>query len=388
MGAYLTDPTSAPLGIRVADESTVVIELDRPDPTLVPLLSYPAAAIVPRELIGEDLDELGSRPIGTGPFRVGSVAGELVELIRDPQPHHRDSGGVERVELRFGGTQEQSITAILHGTQDLMYEPIAPAWAAELDGCRTGARLLATDEDSCFALIPRTTHPELSNVSTRRAIAHAIDRSELAAAVGGSPATGGIFSPLSPFHSAGIAIPHDPPAARQLLSSQRGIRLDLVVNDQTPERELGPVLRDQLGRVGIDVSLEVVTYNEKVERDVHGEPALAPVDWGHWLGFSSYLVDPAFTTIGLQYGSCNGARWASSELDELAEQGHSMQSEARARACRDVDRRVTEQALWIPLVYPRRVDLVGHRLSHYRQPRYPSPLVRRFEIEALERTSP
>jgi peptide/nickel transport system substrate-binding protein len=386
MGAHLNDPRTPLRGIHVVDEATVQVELDRPDPTLLTLLSYPASAIAPRELVSDDPDEFAARPVGSGPFRVHSASTARVELVREPQEHHHASRGVDHIDLRFDATQDSSIAAILAKTQDLMYEPLAPACAAALAAGANGARLVATEEDTCFALVLRTTHPELSSPRTRRAIAHAIDRFELATAVAGMPATGGIFSPLSPFHSAGIGIPYDPAAARRLLGSDRGLRLDLHTNDQTPERELAPVLRDQLARVGIDVTLEVTTYNEKVEREVHGAPALAAVDWHLSIGFGSYLVDPAFTTIGLRHGSCNGARWATPELDELAAQGHAMLSETRLRACREVDRLVTREAVWIPLVYPRRVDLVGRRLAEYRQPRYPSPLVRRFESEQLTRT--
>jgi ABC-type transport system substrate-binding protein len=289
------------------------------------------------------------------------------------------------VELRFDATQDGSIAAIVGGTQDLMYEPLSPARVAGLSVGTSGARLVAIEEDTCFALVLRTTSPELSSPRTRRAIAHAIDRSELAAAVAGSPATGGIFSPLSGFHSPGIGIPYDPDTARQLLGSTHRLNLGLLANDQTPERELAPILCDQLSRVGVDVTLDIATYNEKVHREVHGSPPLAPVDWHLSIGFGSYLVDPAFTTIGLRHGSCNGACWTSAEVDELAVEGHSMQSETRVRAYRAVDRLVTRQAVWIPLVYPRRVDLIGHRLPHYRQPRYPSPLVRRFESMRLTR---
>ncbi len=71
-------------GLTALDRYTIRIELMRPYPQLVDTLAQGYSAVVPREAVERYGREFGTRPVGSGPFRVVSYDTAKVVFVRNP----------------------------------------------------------------------------------------------------------------------------------------------------------------------------------------------------------------------------------------------------------------------------------------------------------------
>lgn len=78
------DYDAPPEGLMALDDRTLQLRLLRPYPQLVHTLAQGYAAVVPREAVEAYGQELGSRAVGSGPFRLVSVDRARAVLTRNP----------------------------------------------------------------------------------------------------------------------------------------------------------------------------------------------------------------------------------------------------------------------------------------------------------------
>ena len=167
----------------VADPAanTVTIHLTRPDPTFLYDLPWVAAFPVPSGT------PMGPTPFvpGTGPYRIASFDKRGVKLVRNRFFHEwsraaQPDGNPDVIRVRFGGTPEGRISAVLGGRADLASWGPAPS-PRTLESLRTRqlGRLRVTPWYVTWFLALNTRAAPFDNVLARRALNFAIDRAHL-----------------------------------------------------------------------------------------------------------------------------------------------------------------------------------------------------------------
>jgi ABC-type transport system substrate-binding protein len=80
----------------------------------------------------------------------------------------------------------------------------------------------------------------------------------------------------------------------------------------------------------------------------------------------AYIVDTSFTTAGIS-GGTNYSSVKSQTLDKLAMDGHRATEPAQIESIyRQIGKIVVrDQALWVPLIYPQRLDFVSARVRNF-----------------------
>jgi ABC-type oligopeptide transport system substrate-binding subunit len=99
-------------------------------------------------------------------------------------------------------------------------------------------------------------------------------------------------------------------------------------------------------------------------------------EWDLPYPHGSYVMDGAFTSAALDAGCCNFSNFVSEDFDALAADAHSTTEEAELiRLYKEMDRiAISEQALWVPLIYTKRAFLISGRLRGYTIPRLNAPV--------------
>lgn len=349
-GAGRTDELPGVVGL---DPYTVQIRLERPYLSFLEALTMDGLRVVPRHLVlsaGEE--EFGKHPVGTGPFRLESWDARGLRLVA----HAGHFGGppyLDAVEIGFDPQTkgDAGVGRFRRGELDAIEVPADDVGAVALD---PGVTVHRYQELSVHFLGFSTTTPPLDDVRVRQAIAHAIDRSALAA---DAPATRreafGVLPPGLPGYSpAPKNLAYDPLRARELLREVdplgRGLPpVQLLKVASTPAtKRMVERIKDDLAAVGLELEVLNVEWSELEHRiDEHTAPAFM-------LGWIADLVDPdSFLRSLFEHGGV--ANYFDFEDEEsarlLAAGARELNPVERARIYREAERRILSLAPIVPL---------------------------------------
>ena len=269
--------------VTAPDERTVIFRLDKPSALFLTSLARTDCAMT--GILHKDsvkADGAFDKPIGTGPFKLGEwKRGEFIKLERFADyaalPGKADGlGGAKRPlvdEVRFVIIPDSATAkaALLSGDVDVVPD-VANADVAQLKG-DPKVKLSVVSHMGLVGLIIQTRDPVMANVKLRRAIAAAIDKKELVAAVtdGIGKPNGSIVPTLSAYHGKvqDEDIPHDPAAAGKLLkeAGYKGEKIVMLANKRYPQSfDAAVVAQQMLKSAGINVEIEVLEWATQLDR--------------------------------------------------------------------------------------------------------------------------
>ncbi|HZD02011.1 MAG TPA: ABC transporter substrate-binding protein [Actinomycetes bacterium] len=383
-------------GMQALDDRTLRITLNQPASDFPSILTLPFFSPVPEEYASryELGQEYARHMVGSGPYTLKSYApGKLIELVRnvnwDPQSDPLRRAWVDRVSVTIGGSEAEIQEAIEQGEADLNLDLVSPP--------NQDLRRLSGDPDlkPRFALMTtgcvrylslQTDSPPTSNPLVRRAINLAVDKRALLLEIGGSFAGDVATTILSPTLSGfqRYADPYatpdyrgDPLQARRLLE-QAGYPNGVTINYVGPSTGKGPQiqanLQSALERAGI--SLRTKSYDGykvytdslhlRSKKDEHqiGLARWCPDFPGNGArSFIGVLLDgrKITPTANNNYGDYNNPQ-VNSMIDEAYRTGD---PQRRNALWGEIDRRIMQDAAWVPLVYERQPYFWSSRVMHW-----------------------
>lgn len=269
--------------VSAPDPQTVVFDLDQPSALFLTSLARTDCAmtgILHRSSLKPD----GSfdRLIGTGPFKFGEwKRGEFIRLDRFadyaalPGPRDGFTGAKKPLvdEVRFVVIPDSAIAkaALIKGDIEVVPD-VANADVAELKG-DDRVKLSVVSHMGLVGLIMQTRDPVMANPKLRRAIAAAIDKPELVAAVtdGLGKPNGSVVPSLSAYHGKvqGEDIAYDPAMAKSLLkeAGYKGEKITMLANKRYPQSFNAAVVAQQmLQGAGLNVEIEVLEWATQLDR--------------------------------------------------------------------------------------------------------------------------
>jgi ABC-type transport system substrate-binding protein len=384
-------------GIRIINKNTFTIELERPESVLLPVLSAYFASIVPRDVVQRlGADKFNTAPIGTGPFVAKNVdLTKGLTLERNRKYWQPGLPYLDRVRWTIGASPDLQLLRIEQGQQDMMFDDIPAGMLGEV---RTNAKfakqLHSARENLCefFVFSNMLQHPALKDRRVRLAIAMAVDKNRLVRVLQGNAvaATGGFFSPLSPYYQEGLSPKFDPNGAKQLLAQAgfpNGFDITFVGRNFTPGAQEGQTVQQDLANVGIKVELKLLDRDAWGSELVKYNPELAESNWELGFPHGSYIVDGAFTQAALKAGCCNYAQWVDPKIEALAQQAHQTANPKQVVSLyKQIDRIVvSDDVLWVPMFYRKRTELVSSRVKGFKIPSTPVANVKYFSKYWLAR---
>jgi ABC-type oligopeptide transport system substrate-binding subunit len=106
--------------------------------------------------------------------------------------------------------------------------------------------------------------------------------------------------------------------------------------------------------------------------------------WEDAYGHGSYIADSAFTSGAIDAGCCNYPKYSSPKIDALTKQGHSPDQATSDEAYKELARVIVrDEVLWVPLLYPRRADLVNDKLQGFKVVVFPTGQSKPFRYYSL-----
>jgi ABC-type transport system substrate-binding protein len=381
-------------GIVVDDQAdTVTFRLTGPDPEFLYKLTLTFAFAVPSGTPGQDV---GTHPVpATGPYLIDLYeSGRELRLVRNPQFHEwstaaQPDGHPDQIVWRFGLDPEAAVTAVERGGADWgLYEfPFSPPGdrLAEIRTQYAGqTHVNPLPETEFFTLNTRV--PPFDDVRVRRALNYAIDRTVLVSLYGSSDLarpTCQVLPPGLPGYQRYCPYTLNPRTdgaytaprltlARTLVAASHthGMQVRVVTDpDFPPARYVVSVLRS----LGYRASLQIATGNH-LNTLINNSRYQVQVSRGGWA--ADYPAPSEFLNLFLSCAAFrpasdandNVAQFCDRDIDRGIEQALRLQATDPAGASRlwaTADRRITDQAPWLPTVNLNAVDFLSTRTSGY-----------------------
>ncbi|MCB9543850.1 MAG: peptide ABC transporter substrate-binding protein [Myxococcales bacterium] len=245
----------AAIGVEARDARTLVVRLDRPEPTLRAALTQPVALPVPRAVV-EGHGDRWTRPdvIVSNGMWVPSEQGPTAIIARR-NPHYDDGTPIPFDAIEYVIVEDETAAHNLYATGKLDYlagkVPAAVIATLRRERSPTLRRVPFAGVD--FYLF-NTTRPPFDDPRVRRALSLALDRSVIGEAVleGGELAAGSLIPPALGGRAASDD-DFDPDRARALLAEaghgpERPLRFALTHDESEPARRLAEYAQQQWRR--------------------------------------------------------------------------------------------------------------------------------------------
>jgi peptide/nickel transport system substrate-binding protein len=365
----------------VADPAanTVTIHLTRPDPTFLYQLAWVNAFPVPP---GTPMRARAFVP-GTGPYRIVSFGERGVKLVRNRYFHEwsraaQPDGNPDVIRVRFGGTPDSRVSAVLGGRADLATWGSAPS-ERTLESLRTRqlGRLRVTPWYSTWFLALNTRAAPFDNALARHALNFAIDRAHLRDLTLGQglgqvtcqvlpPDLDG-YSPYCPYTiaptTAGTWTAPDLARARELVrrSGTAGKHVTVWIPDYIGfSRAPGQYVVSVLDSLGYDARLRI------------GRQRPADEQVAFWVWTPNFAAAAGFIPLALactaSLNDGNEARFCDPAIDRQMAHAQSLATsdpvQANALWAR-IDHELTDLGPWVPYANGLFLEVVSKRVGNY-----------------------
>ncbi|GAB1532344.1 MULTISPECIES: ABC transporter substrate-binding protein [Brevibacillus] len=374
--------------ISAPDDSTLIFHLDEPSPSLLSNLSYSGyqqpISVEARNKYG---NELGRNPVGVGPWKFESwKTGESITLVRNDEykwaaPFALNQGPVrpDKFVLKFIQDNQTMMAALDSGTIDIATVP--PKDAKKYKDHKDFTVLEGMQPAEYFIGM-NLENEILQDVRVRKALNLAINKDALIMADlqgEGVPVYGPIPPTMIGYDAAveQYGYKYNADQARQLLEeagwkpNAQGIRekdgktlsLTMLIEETNPGHQL---VQSMFKEIGVEVYIQKYESATALEQALKGEFDLFSTSHGS--------VDPDILHLLLhssQIGGLNFFRLSDQQLDSLLNKGRTTTDQVlRQQVFTDIQKRVVEQAYWIPLYSAKTFVVVSNRIQGVK----PNPL--------------
>lgn len=374
--------------ISAPDDSTLIFHLDEPSPSLLSNLSYSGyqqpISVEARNKYG---NELGRNPVGVGPWKFESwKTGESITLVRNDEykwaaPFALNQGPVrpDKFVLKFIQDNQTMMAALDSGTIDIATVP--PKDAKKYKDHKDFTVLEGMQPAEYFIGM-NLENEILQDVRVRKALNLAINKDALIMADlqgEGVPVYGPIPPTMIGYDAAveQYGYKYNADQARQLLEeagwkpNAQGIRekdgktlsLTMLIEETNPGHQL---VQSMFKEIGVEVYIQKYESATALEQALKGEFDLFSTSHGS--------VDPDILHLLLhssQIGGLNFFRLSDQQLDSLLNKGRTTTDQVlRQQVFADIQKRIVEQAYWIPLYSAKTFVVVSNRIQGVK----PNPL--------------
>ena len=332
------------------DDTTFQIELSKPFPPFLGILSMTYASVVPKEAVDYYGDNFRSHPVGTGPFKF-QYWKEGVKLVfrKNPDYFERDEAGerlpyIDAVSVSFLIDKQVAFLEFIKGKFDFMsgidarYKDELLTYDGQLRQKYEDKIELITEpylntEYFSFFIDPNDSLGPDRSKALRQAVSLCIDREKMLRYLRngiGEPGTGGMIPAGLPGHSATIGYGYDLKHAQHLVAENclQGHLLHLTtVADYA---DIGKFVQSQVEQIGLQCKMEVMPPATMRSMRSNGSLSFFRSSWvADYPDAENYLS--LFTTSNFAPAGPNYTHYTNPKYDKLYD---------KALLCNDLQERV------------------------------------------------
>ena len=370
---------------KAENDSTFVIQLKKPFPAFLGLLSMRYCSVVPKEAVEYYGNTFRRNPVGTGPFQF-KLWEENIKLVlrKNSLYFEKDEAGnqlpyMEAVAITFLPDKQSEFLQFAQGNIDFMsgldnsYKDEIITTTGQLQPKYEQTVNLITGpylNTEYLGFYLDSQSPEINSLALRQAINYGFDREKIVTYLRngmGIPAVNGFIPKGLPGFEAIEGFNYNPKKAKELIAVYKE-----ETGDDTPQITIGTnaqyldiceYIQRELEKIGLKVTIDVVPPSTLRQMKSSGELDIFRASWiADYPDAENYLslfYSPNFTPNGPNY-----THYKNATFDSLYDASqHISDINLRKDYYRKMDSLIVADAPIVPLYYDMAVRLVSKKVS-------------------------
>lgn len=364
-------------GVKVKDDYTLEIKIDKPRPYFLDKLTYACAYVYAKEGLPDPLKDMASpeQMIGTGPFKFDKIVPEQTVNLVANKDYHGGAPKLERIERPIIKDASTRLNKYKTGEIDLLQLERQDLKAINDDPVLK-KDLKYFDRPSMYYLgMNCATVPALKDRRVRQAIGMALDRDKIVNEILGgiNRRADSIVPPgVKFFREKTNVLPFDIAKAKALMQEAgfpdgKGFpELDFCYRDGRPDVEyVAQAIQQQLRQnLGINLKPKKIEWGAYLK--IHNSKQM-PIFHMRWA--ADYLDPENFLSQLLaSYGNENKINYKNDEYDALCRQADtSFDDKLRAELYAKAEDIVLQDAPFVPIYFQKDAELISSKVSGLRE---------------------
>ena len=365
------------------NDTTFQIELSKPFPPFLGILSMTYASVVPKEAVEYYGDNFRSHPVGTGPFKF-QYWKEGVKLVfrKNPDYFECDEAGerlpyIDAVSVSFLIDKQVAFLEFIKGKFDFMsgidarYKDELLTYDGQLRQKYEDKIELITEpylntEYFSFYIDPNDSLGPVRSMALRQAVSLCIDREKMLRYLRngiGEPGTGGMIPAGLPGHSPTIGYGYDLKRAQRLVSENRLQGYLLQLTTVADYADIGKFVQSQVEQIGLQCKMEVIPPATLRSMRSNGSLQFFRASWvADYPDAENYLS--LFTTSNFAPAGPNYSHYSNPKYDKLYDKALLCNDlQERARYYTEMDSLMMQEAPVVVLFYDEVLRFVNERVQ-------------------------
>ena len=365
------------------DDTTFQIELSKPFPPFLGILSMTYASVVPHEAVEYYGDNFRSHPVGTGPFHF-QYWKEGVKLVfrKNPNYFERDAAGerlpyIDAVSISFLIDKQVAFLEFIKGKFDFMsgidarYKDELLTYDGNLRKKYEDKIELITEpylntEYFSFFIDPNDPLGPDRARALRQAVNLCIDREKMLRYLRngiGEPGTGGMIPVGLPGHSSTIGYSYDLKRAQRLVADNHLQGHLLQLTTVADYADIGKFVQSQVEQIGLQCKMEVIPPATLRSMRSNGSLQFFRSSWvADYPDAENYLS--LFTTSNFAPSGPNYTHYSNQKYDKLYDKALLCNDlQERAKYYTEMDSLMMQDAPVVVLFYDEVLRFVNKRVK-------------------------
>jgi peptide/nickel transport system substrate-binding protein len=361
--------------VEATDKNTVTFTLKAP---FAPFLSYMDLAIVPEAAVQKLGKDFGTKPVGTGPFKVDRWAsGDTIELSANDS-FFGGRPNLDRVRVKVVPDNSGRVVGLESGDLDFVQSPVSPQDVARVQSAGK-LKVERTPAAGYTYINLNCADPILADKKVRQALSHLVNKQQIIDTIYkgiGKPANGPIVPGMWAYSADVPSYDYSPDKANLLLDdagwkagsdgirAKDGQKLSLTVrtHSEDPDRkQLIQVLQSEFQKVGIEASTNTVEFPAFFQDVQNGKYQVGVIGWLN-------LSDPDRATFR-QFtvdGTANYGKYKNEQVDKLLKDARTTLDQVKAKTMYgDAVKQIVDDAPYIFVQYQEYIAMYSPRVKGY-----------------------
>ena len=364
------------------NDTTFQIELSKPFPPFLGILSMTYASVVPHEAVEYYGNNFRSHPVGTGPFKF-QYWKENVKLVfrKNPNYFEHDEAGkrlpyIDAVSISFLIDKQVAFLEFIKGKFDFMsgidarYKDELLTYDGQLRQKYEDKINLITEpylntEYFSFFIDPNDSLGPDRSRALRQAVSLCIDREKMLRYLRngiGEPGTGGMIPAGLPGHSNTIGYGYDLKRAQRLVAENRLEGYLLQLSTVADYADIGKFVQSQVEQIGLQCKMEVMPPATMRSMRSNGSLSFFRSSWvADYPDAENYLS--LFTTLNFSPAGPNYTHYTNPKYDKLYDKALLCNDlQERAHYYTEMDSLMMRDAPVVVLFYDEVLRFVNERV--------------------------